>query len=401
VKTSPAISVTKICPVLPIQRGDLYTYTGVVSNTGNITLVNVYVVDNQPTNDTPVIGPITLAPGASVDFSGSYIVPPCDRDNCCFLIDTLTALGWDKCDSTKVTATATAVCPLLTLPGIALVQTCPPSPLPMGSVFNYSGFVTNTGNIVLTNVFVFGPEGTSTVLLGPIELAPMEVEFYSGSYTVPFDVCSVSVTARGQDTCGGAPTTNLVSCPVATTPALDITQNCPVLPVVQGGLLTYSGTVINSGNITLNNIVVTNTLSGNSPLITIAALAPGASANYTGSYLAPLTDLSTTSTSTARGLSLCGAPIANTVTSTCVIVSLPGSAGLNLAAPSMSNGLFSLAAFATVPGTSYTLQYKDDLLNPTWIDLETVVGTGQDMVFTNMGAPLPVMRFYRVLTITP
>jgi hypothetical protein len=67
----------------------------------------------------------------------------------------------------------------------------------------------------------------------------------------------------------------------------------------------------------------------------------------------------------------------------------------------MSNGLFSLAAFATVPGTSYTLQYKDDLSNPTWINLETVVGTGEDMAFTNMGTPLPVMRFYRVLTITP
>jgi hypothetical protein len=44
-----------------------------VSNSGDITLTNVLVFSSQPSNNTLVLGPITLAPGASAPFAGSYI----------------------------------------------------------------------------------------------------------------------------------------------------------------------------------------------------------------------------------------------------------------------------------------------------------------------------------------
>ena len=315
---SPSIGVTMICPPLPITHGGQVIYSGTVSNLGNVTLINVFVVDDQPSNNTPVIGPITLAPGTFFNFTGSYAAPPV----CCTTTDTLTASGQDRCSGSNVTAAATAICPMLYTPGIAVVQNCPPNPIPMGSVYMFSGFVTNTGDAMLTNVVVFGPQGTNTPVLGPIDMAPGESEFYFGSYTVPFNICSVSVTASGQAVCNGGVFTNSATCPVATTPLLALTQNCPVNPPASGGLLTYSGTVSNAGNITLINVVVLNNLSGATPVFTTATLAPGAIANYTGSYLAPA-NCSSTSTSTATGLSICGVAVTNAVSATCPINTTP------------------------------------------------------------------------------
>ena len=323
VTLAPRLTITQNCPPQPTPRGGLYTFTGSVSNAGNVTLVNVVVTNNYKFDcytltNRLVIGPLTLAPGASANFSGSYTAPW----SCCEVVDTLTARGQDRCAGSNVTATATTVCPLLTAPGIAVVQNCPPNPVPMGSVYGFSGYVTNTGDAVLTNVFVFGPQGTNTPVLGPIELAPYESATYFGSYPVPFNTCSVTITARGQDICAGNVATNLASCPVATAALLALTQNCPVAPVVPGDRLILSGSVSNAGNITLVNIVVTNNQSGNTPLITIATLVPGAVVNFNGSYVAPAT-CSSTSTSTATGQSICGVGVTNAVSTTCLITTTP------------------------------------------------------------------------------
>ena len=192
----------------------------------------------------------------------------------------------------------------------------------MGSFYQYSGYVTNTGDVVLTNVFVYGPQGAGSPLLGPIELAPGESEFYFGFYTVSFDTCAVSVTARGQDVCRGDVISHTGSCPVATTALLVLTQNCLAGPVVPGGVLTYSGTVRNDGNTTITNVVVLNDLSGATPILTLASLAPGAVASFTGSYVAPA-NCSSTSTSTATGRSICGVAVINTVSTTCPILTTP------------------------------------------------------------------------------
>jgi hypothetical protein len=283
----PSIALAMYCPAQPTPRGGLYTYTGSVSNSGAVTLVNVFVVNNYPTNNTPVLGPITLAPGASANasfsFTNSYIAPGC----CCFILDILTARGQDHCLGSNATAEVATECPLLSTPSITVVQNCPPNPIPMGSVYAFNGYVTNTGNTVLTNVFVFGPQGTNTPLLVSIELAPGESQPYSGSYTVPTNTCSVSVTAFGQDICGGTPAINIASCPVAATPAIAVTESCPPGPVTLGSIVTFGGSVSNSGNITLDNIFVFSSQpSNNSPLLGPITLGPGASAPFTGSYVA-------------------------------------------------------------------------------------------------------------------
>jgi hypothetical protein len=306
---------------------------------------------------------------------------------------TLTARGQDRCTSSNVTATATAICPLLYTPSIALVPNCPATPIPMGTLFVFSGFVTNTGDAILTNVVVFSSQaGQNLPLLGPLDLAPGESAPYTGSLTVPFNTCAVNVTATSQETCAGTWITNTTACPVATTPLLAVTATCPANPVSPGTLLIYSGTVSNAGNITLTDVNVTNDRSGITPVFTAATLAPGESANFFGSYIAPATG-PVTSILTARATSLCGAPVMNTASSTCSIITAPGIA----AVPTMANGFFTLS-FPTKNGESYTVQYKNALRDPTWTDLEKVLGTGGNVPIKDATPVQPPTRFYRVMS---
>jgi uncharacterized repeat protein (TIGR01451 family) len=330
VVTTPRIGVTKNCPASPVARGGLFTYTGRVTNLGDVTLVNVTVMDNQPTNNTLVLGPITLAPGASAEFSGSYIVARCK--DCCDIIDTVTALGRGRCDNAIVKATASQVCPLLTIPNITLIQTCPTNPIPMGSSYLFSGSVSNSGDITLTNVYVFGPQGTNATLLGPIELAPGETEDYSGSYTVPFDSCLVTVSATGRSACNASNAVASVSCPVATTPRITLTQQCPSIVGSPGLVSTYSVGISNAGNISLVNIVITNNLSGSTPIFTAAKLAPGASTNFVASFIAPK-DCAVGIISTARAASICGDSVTNTASSACPLVTSPAISVTKLCPP--------------------------------------------------------------------
>ncbi len=209
--TTPRIAVTKNCPTEPTAKGGLFIFTGTVSNPGNVTLTNVYVVNNQPSNNTPVIGPITLAPGASTNFTGSYIAPSC----CCTLTDTLTARGQDRCSGTAVVATATAICPIRTAPSITVTRVCPTTPVPVGGLFTYTGSVSNSGDVLLTNVFVVSSQpNANTAVSGPFELAPRETKAFSGSFivTTGSDPMTGTVTARGSDSCQGRVVTAMANC---------------------------------------------------------------------------------------------------------------------------------------------------------------------------------------------
>lgn len=387
----PRIYVTQTCPPQHTAHGSLLVYSGTVGNSGNVTLTNVYVVSNQPSNNAPVIGPITLAPGDVIAFTGSFLAP----QFCCQITDTLSARGRDRCYGSNVTATATAICPLLYTPALTVTPNCPATPVAMGSLFTFSGLVINTGDAILTNVLVFNSQaGQKLALLGPIDLAPGESKHYSGSIIVASNICSVDVMATGQETCAGNTVNNTGSCPVATIPLLAVTQNCPASLVGAGGLLTYSGSVSNGGNITLNNIVVSNDRSGITPIFTVAALLPGESMPFTGSYIAP-TNATTTSTSTATATSLCGSMVLKTASSTCVTPQQPSIGGNGVPAITSKNGTTTFS-FKSESGVSYLVQYKSKLNDPSWTTLQTKAGNGGVLTITDTSTS-SAMRFYRVI----
>jgi hypothetical protein len=146
-----------------------------------------------------------------VNFTGSYTTP----EYCCQIVDTLTARGQDGCSGEQVAATATAICPLLNTPRITVTKECPTTSVPVGGLFVFSGSVSNSGDTILTNVYVVSSQpNPNTPLLGPLELAPGETHVFSGSYTVTAgsNPETDTVTARGMNTCTGTPATATANC---------------------------------------------------------------------------------------------------------------------------------------------------------------------------------------------
>ena len=287
VVTAPAIEVTQKCPTTAVLPGGILTYSGTVTNSGNITLTNIVVIDDRPASNTVIFTVAVLVPGATTNFTGSYQVPL----NCCVSSSTVGARGQDICTGATVADTFTATCPVLTVPKIVVTKVCPPTAVRTGDMLYYSGTVSNAGNITLVGVTIVNtqPDAGSPVL-GPIALAPGESVSYYASYLVTPDFCGLdTVTAQGLDLCTLAPVVNSMTttCPILTTPRIAVTQNCPAQPTPRGGLYTFTGTVSNPGDVTLIDVFVANNYQvdcfsrTNGPVIGPITLAPGASVNFT------------------------------------------------------------------------------------------------------------------------
>jgi uncharacterized repeat protein (TIGR01451 family) len=320
---TPGIKVTKACPAQPVSPGQLLTFSGSVSNTGNVTLTNIVVVNNRPTANTAVFTVASLAPGAEAAFSGSYLAP-----TNCSVSDTLTARATTQCGA-PVSDSASATCPIRTTPQIAVNVSCPAIPAASGGTLAYNGTVRNVGDITLTNIVVLSDRpALNTTVFTVASLAPGALASFTSSVAVPADACSVTTTfsGRGQDACLATTVTNTVAttCPITTAPAIAVTLACPAVPTASGAAITYNGTVRNSGNISLNNVVVVEAQATPSTVLTLASLAPGASANFTASFTAPATGCSVSSTVTARGSDACTATmVTNTASATCPLSVTP------------------------------------------------------------------------------
>ena len=259
----------------------------------------------------------SLAPGASANFSATFTAPA----DTCSVSSTVTATGTDACAATVVTDTESATCPLLTTPSIEVTQVCPAGPAIPGGLLTYSGMVRNAGNVTLTNVVVVNNLSGATPIFTAATLAAGQELSFTGSYVAPTNCSSTSTsTATGRSVCGVAVNSTVsTTCPVLTAPGIAVTAVCPTTPIVPGSLLTYSGTVRNTGNIALTNVVVVSDRPvANTQVFTAASLAPGASAPYTASYTVPATDCSVTTTVAATGQDTCtGTPAQNSAVITC------------------------------------------------------------------------------------
>jgi uncharacterized repeat protein (TIGR01451 family) len=260
----------------------LLIFSGSVSNTGNVTLINIVVVNNQPFANTPVFTLASLAPGVAAPFSGSYLAP-----TNCSVADTLTVRASSLCGD-AVANTASATCPITTTPDIKVTKECPGSVSP-GQLLTFSGSVSNTGNVTLTNIVVFNNQpAANTPVFTVASLAPGTGTNFTGSYLAPTNCFFVAdtLTARGLSICGGV-VTNTVSreCPITTTPGINITEVCPPGPVTNGSLVVFGGQVCNTGDITLTNIFVFSS-STSTPVLGPIWLAPGACLPFTGSFIA-------------------------------------------------------------------------------------------------------------------
>jgi hypothetical protein len=177
----------------------------------------------------------------------------------------------------------------------------------------FTGKVKNCGDVPLSGVVVSNlVNGVSSLVTGPFDLAPGQEMPFEGRLN-PTDPCTPTtgiLTVYASDTAlapKSVTATTTVTCALTFAPRISLTRSCPAVPALAGGTFDYTGTILNDGNITVRNIsVVSDHPVAGTVVFTLASLAPGASANFTGSYTTAADACTTTDTLTVTAQSICG-----------------------------------------------------------------------------------------------
>ncbi|MCE5324525.1 hypothetical protein LLG46_14595 [bacterium] len=267
--------------------GDVVTYTFTVKNTGTVTLDPVSVTDD-------VFGSITLsatslAPGESATGTATLTLTQ-ELLDAGSETNTATATGTPP-SGPDVTETSTQIVTFLTTPAIKLVKDfawTTGDGSHVGDVVTYTYTVTNEGNVTLDPVSVSDDKLGSITLLAT-SLAPGESTTGTATLTLTqelLDAGSQTNTATATGTPPSGPdvtSTSTRTVTFITSPAIDIQKTFEWTTgngSHVGDVVTYTYTVTNTGNVTLNPVSVTDDILGTITLLD-TNLAPGESTTGT------------------------------------------------------------------------------------------------------------------------
>ncbi len=319
--------------------GDTQTFSFLVANTGNVTLTSVGVSD-------PLVGlsaincPLTtLAPGATTTCSATRTITQADV-NAGSILNTATVSGAPPSGAAVTSNNSSTTTPINQSKVITLVKsvvlsndTAPTGPS-LGDTQTFLFAVTNTGNVTFTAVTVNDPlAGLSAITCPLTTLAPAGSTTCSATRTITqADVNAGTIdntaTASGTPPSDAAITSapSLTSTPIAQNPTLSLTKSAALTTDVAptgasfGDTQTFSFAVINTGNVTLSAVVVTDALPGLSAITCpLSTLAPGGSTTCTATRTITQADVdagSVINTASATGLPLTGSAITSNTSST-------------------------------------------------------------------------------------
>ena len=314
----PSLALTKAADVATVGAvGDPVIFSFTVENDGNVTLDPVAVID-------PLVGPVTCTPTALAPTQiancvadNPYLTTQADLDAGGFT-NTATAEGTPPAGSgLPPVASDPASASVVTdpLPAIELVKATTTAAFSaVGEVVPFTFDVTNTGNVTLDPISVTDPLIPGIVCpTGP--LAPTATATCTGDYIVTqadLDAGEFtnSASATGEPPAGlGAPAPvadDTVVTPANPAVGIDLVKAAAdptVALTAPGQIVSFTFTVTNTGNVTLDPVSVTDPLI---PGVVCPAgpLAPLASAVCTGDYIVTQADVDAgefTNTATATG----------------------------------------------------------------------------------------------------
>ena len=312
--TAPQLRLTKTASTSPMVVGVAASYTLKVDNIGTAaTTAAATVTDTIPTGLT--IGTLpagctnpsgqtvscTIQPGlAATNGTISFVIP----------VTPTAAAGTSITNTARVSGGGDATCPAeerctgtvitpVAKPELELTKTA--TLVADQTTITYTFSVRNTGGVALNNVTVSDTKLTGLSCSPIATLAINATQSFTCTghvYTVTtadFNAGSVvnTATATGTPTGGTTPVSDdsTVTTPLTQTPKLTSTKVVTSTgPYTVGSAITYSVTATNAGNVTLADVVVSDTkLSPSST--TCASLAPGAVCTLTGSYTVVQTDV--------------------------------------------------------------------------------------------------------------
>ncbi len=320
---SPGIEVTKDDGLVYLPQdltaGDIINYNIVVTNTGNVTLNNISVTDQNAdiTNSATIA---TLEVGQSITVTAEHTVTY-DEVDTGYVSNSATATVVfnnqqysDISDDTDPNSPNGNDDPTITfikqVPEVTVTKDdgfpYTPQNLVVGDIITYTITVTNTGNVTLSNIVV--TDQTATVASGsPIaSLAQGESATVIATYTVTQDdinagqianTAIASVDYNGTTTSDLSDDTDAAAGPGDDDPTITLIGQFPELTVKKddqlsyseqnlavGDVITYQITITNTGNVELHSIVVTDANADISGSNTIAVLGVGESVTMTATH---------------------------------------------------------------------------------------------------------------------
>ncbi|WP_378183531.1 Calx-beta domain-containing protein [Aquimarina sp. SS2-1] len=335
-----SLSVIKTVRVAGIALDDVIEYDIVVTNTGNVTVTNIEIEDLNADAGSIVGSPIaSLAPGASVTITANQTITQADID-AGFIENSATATGDSPTGTDDVSDVSDAgdesvetpngdgttdgipdndptVTDLTPNASLSVIKTVRVAGIALDDVIEYDIVVTNTGNVTVTNIEIEDLNADAGSIVGsPIaSLAPgasvtitanqtitqadIDAGFIENSATATGDsptgtddVSDVSdagdesvETPNGDGTTDGIPDNDPTVTILDVDPDLTLVKTGVASGSNIGDIITYTFTVTNTGNVTVDNIFIDDILTGSTNLtVTPSTLAPGEQGTATATY---------------------------------------------------------------------------------------------------------------------
>ena len=289
------LSVTKSAdPTSGAEVGETITYTVIVKNTGNVSVTDGVLEDGLADLSDETFA---LAPGEEATFTYTYTVTQADVD-AGVVSNTVTATAKDP-KGNSITGTVNLDTETVAAAPEMTVELLPSKEADVAageSGFSYQVNLANTGNVTIKDIMI-----TDTLTgkeLGPYTLAPGEsatvnIDYIPTQDDVDLGSFENAVTAVGEDSRGGEVTVTSETAVVTTveaTPGLSITKTVDesANAVQAEDTINYTVTVKNTGNVTLHNVTL------NDSLVTLKEtfdLAPGETKTITYEYTVTKADV--------------------------------------------------------------------------------------------------------------
>ena len=285
---SPALSIVKSAsPSTYNAVGNVINYSYLVTNTGNVTLSGPFSVSDDLSTDESCPLTQSLAPGASITCTASYIITQADLN--AGSVTNIAFAGNGTVSSPTDSETVTAVQDST----LAIVKTANPTAYSaVGQVISYSYLVTNNGNITLAGPFTV-TDDKATVTCPSGDLAPGASLTCTASYTITqadLDSGSVTNIASASNGTVSSPTDSETVTAILA-PALSIAKTAsPITYDSVGDIISYSYLVTNTGNVSLSGPF---SVTDDKAAVTCptGGLAPGASLTCNATYVITQADL--------------------------------------------------------------------------------------------------------------
>ncbi|WP_194777857.1 DUF7507 domain-containing protein, partial [Pararhodonellum marinum] len=262
---SAGLTITKVVEQTSISTPTTLNYTITISNTGNVLLTCVQLTDRLP-DGTVVNIPVTpniLTLGQSRSFNITYEATQADIEAGISLINEARVVS----DQVPGPSTATAETSIDQNSGLTVNKIVDQNNIQNPGVLNYTITITNTGNVPLTGLQVTDilPNGSNASIQGSLANIPVGG---SRQLTATYQVTQADIDIGEELINTVEVVTNEVAGPTSDTAVTVITQNpsATITKVVNRTNITeptplsYTITIVNTGNITLTNIQVIDIL---------------------------------------------------------------------------------------------------------------------------------------------